>query len=173
MQSMPVPNILPVLIAATVFFVSLAVPAPAAELEMAERVLIKKSERKLYLYKGASVLRAMDIALGLVPVGDKEAEGDFRTPEGDYLLTERNPASDFFLSVQISYPDSQDERAARRRGADPGGQIMIHGQPNEPNHSDDYYRLTDWTEGCIALSNADMVDFWLMTLPNTPISILP
>jgi murein L,D-transpeptidase YafK len=140
---------------------------------MAERVLIKKSERKLYLYKGDRVLRSMDIALGLVPTGDKEAEGDFRTPEGDYKLTKRNPASDYFLSIQISYPDQQDERAARMRGKSPGGQIMIHGQPNIPKYSDEYYRMSDWTEGCVALSNSDMVDVWLMTTPNTPISIVP
>lgn len=159
--------------AAAAWVLGMAPALPAAEIQTAERVLIKKSERKLYLYKGDDVLRAMDIALGLAPVGDKQAEGDFRTPEGDYLLTERNPASDFFLSILISYPNAQDEYAARVRGVDPGGQIMIHGQPNEPKHSDTYYRLTDWTEGCIALSNADMVDFWLMTLPNTPVRILP
>jgi len=145
----------------------------AAEPEMAERVVIKKSERKLYLYKGESVLRSMDVALGLVPTGDKEAEGDYRTPEGDYMLTKRNPASDYFLSIQISYPSKQDERSARMRGQDPGGQIMIHGQPNVPKYSDDYYRVTDWTEGCVALSNSDMVDIWLMTSPDTPISIVP
>ena len=145
----------------------------ATEPEMAERVLIKKSERKLYLYKGDQVLRSMDIALGLVPTGDKEAEGDFRTPEGDYKLTKRNPASDYFLSIQISYPDKKDERAARMRGQSPGGQIMIHGQPNVPKYSDEYYRMSDWTEGCVALSNSDMVDVWLMTTPNTPISIVP
>jgi len=145
----------------------------AAEPEMAERVVIKKSERKLYLYRGESVLRSMDIALGLVPTGDKEVEGDYRTPEGDYMLTKRNPASEYFLSIQISYPSKQDERSARMRGQDPGGQIMIHGQPNVPKYSDDYYRVTDWTEGCVALSNSDMVDIWLMTSPDTPISIVP
>ncbi|MFW2404632.1 MAG: L,D-transpeptidase family protein [Gammaproteobacteria bacterium] len=145
----------------------------AAEPEMAERVVINKSERKLYLYKGERVLRSMDVALGFVPTGDKEFEGDYRTPEGDYMLTKRNPASDYFLSIQISYPNENDERAARMRGKDPGGQIMIHGQPNEPKYSDDYYRVTDWTEGCVALSNSDMVDIWLMTSPDTPISIVP
>jgi murein L,D-transpeptidase YafK len=145
----------------------------ASEVEMADRVLIRKADRKLLLLQGERVLRAMDIALGFVPVGDKEHEGDFRTPEGNYLLTERNAASDYFLSVRISYPDARDELAARRRGMNPGGQIMIHGQPNVPKQSDEYYRLTDWTEGCIALSNSDMVDFWLMTVPDTPISILP
>jgi len=152
----------------------LAMPlSGASEIEMADRVLIKKSERKLYLFKDEKVLRTMDIALGLVPSGDKEYEGDFRTPEGAYELTKRNAASDFFLSIQISYPNYRDEYLARRAGADPGGQIMIHGQPNEPKHSDSYYRLTDWTEGCVALSNSDMVDVWLMTSTNTPIQILP
>jgi len=148
-------------------------PLCASEIEMADRVLIRKSERKLYLFKENTVLRTMDIALGLVPDGDKEYEGDFRTPEGKYELTKRNAASDFFLSIQISYPNNQDEYAARVRGEDPGGQIMIHGQPNEPKHSDSYYSLTDWTEGCVALSNSDMVDMWLMTSTNTPIHILP
>jgi len=145
----------------------------AEEPELADRVVISKAERKLYLYRGDEILRDMDVALGLVPVGNKEAEGDFRTPEGSYRLTKRNPASDYFLSIKISYPSDQDEQTARSRGIDPGGQIMIHGQPNEPRHSDAYYQWTDWTEGCVALSNADMVDVWLMTLPNTPIQILP
>lgn len=148
-------------------------PSIASEIEMADRVLIKKSERKLYLFKEEEVLRTMDIALGLVPSGAKVHEGDFRTPEGEYELTKRNAASDFFLSIQISYPNHRDEYKARLVGEDPGGQIMIHGQPNEPKHSDSYYRLTDWTEGCIALSNSDMVDVWLMTSTSTPIHILP
>lgn len=148
-------------------------PAIGAELELADRVLIKKSERKLYLLKNGQTLRSMDVALGLVPTGDKQAEGDFRTPEGSYKLTERNPASDFFLSILISYPDSRDSRQARDLGIDPGGQIMIHGMPNDPTHSPDYYRWTDWTDGCIAVTNSNMVDIWLMTDNNTPIDIVP
>jgi murein L,D-transpeptidase YafK len=98
----------------------------------------------------------VDISLGLVPEGDKKTEGDFRTPEGSYQLTERNPASDFFLSILISYPDGNDHREADRLGLSPGGQIMIHGQPNNPVHSPDYYRWTDWTDGCVAVSNSNM-----------------
>ena len=151
----------------------LCTPANASEAEIADRVLIDKSERKLVLFKGDRVLRSMDIALGLLPNGRKITEGDFKTPEGSYRLTERNSASDFFLSIRISYPDADDVRHANLRGLPPGGQIMIHGQPNSPKHSEEYYRITDWTNGCIALSNADMVDIWLMTKPNTPIQIMP
>jgi murein L,D-transpeptidase YafK len=113
------------------------------------------------------------VALGLSPVGHKLREGDFRTPEGQYSLVDRNPESDFFLSIRVSYPNSSDIRRSRSRGFHPGGAIMIHGQPNNPTRSVDYYRRTDWTNGCIAVSNSDMVDIWLMTTRNMPIQILP
>ncbi len=147
--------------------------AVASENETADRVVIRKSARKLLLMRNDKVLGEMDIALGLMPKGHKIAEGDFRTPEGTYRLTERNPGSDFFLSIRISYPNADDVRHAKLRGQAPGGQIMIHGQPNEPKHPAGYYRTTDWTNGCIAVSNADMVDIWLMTDRNTPVQILP
>lgn len=147
--------------------------AVAEQPEIADRVVIRKAERKLLLLKEDRVLRAMDIALGLVPAGDKQAEGDFRTPEGEYRLADRNAASDFFLSIKISYPNKRDEQDARRRGVQPGGQIMIHGQPNTPKHGDDYYQMADWTDGCVAVSNSDMVDIWLMTESGTPIEISP
>ena len=148
-------------------------PANASESEFADRGLINKSERKLILFKGNKVLKSMDVALGLLPKGRKITEGDFKTPEGTYRLSERNSASEFFLSIRISYPDSDDIRHAKLRGLPAGGQIMIHGQPNDPRYSEEYYQSTDWTNGCIAVSNADMVDIWLMTKPNTPIQILP
>ena len=145
----------------------------ASELEVADHVIIKKSERKLLLLKNQRVLRTMDISLGLIPDGDKQAEGDFRTPEGRYELTERNAASDFFLSIKISYPNDQDIRESSELGLNPGGQIMIHGLPNDPRHDMNYYRQVDWTDGCIAVTNADMVDIWLMTRAGTLIDIYP
>lgn len=150
-----------------------AAPALATNVERADRVVVRKSERTLYLMRGDAVLRSFKVALGLEPEGHKTREGDFRTPEGRYALIERNVDSDFFLSIRISYPNDADKRQARRRGHAPGGAIMIHGQPNDPTRSLEYYRRTDWTNGCIAVSNADMVDIWLMTARNTPIEILP
>jgi murein L,D-transpeptidase YafK len=150
-----------------------AISSSASDFELADRVVVKKSERKLLLMSGSRVIRSVDVVLGLAPKGHKSTEGDFRTPEGTYMLTERNPASDFFLSIRISYPKASDERQAKLSGISPGGQIMIHGQPNNPKHSADYYRMTDWTDGCIAVSNSDMVDIWLMTQSDIPIQILP
>ena len=145
----------------------------ASGFPLADKVLVDKSDRKLYLLQGDEAIRTFDIALGIRPVGDKQYEGDFRTPEGRYRLDLRNPESEYFLSIRVSYPNGQDIREARARGVDPGGAIMIHGQPNEPTRSETYYRTQDWTNGCIAVSNSDMIDIWLMTGDNTPIEIRP
>jgi len=145
----------------------------ASGFPVADLVVVEKADRKLHLIKDGAPLRTFDIALGIRPVGDKEKEGDFKTPEGRYLLDIRNPNSEFFLSIHVSYPNGQDIREARSRGFDPGGAIMIHGQPNEPSRSEAFYRTQDWTNGCIAVSNSDMIDIWLMTGDNTPIEIRP
>ncbi len=142
-------------------------------LHSADKVVVHKSERRMLLMRDGKVIATYRIALGLDPSGHKEREGDFRTPEGSYLLTRRNAHSDFFLSIQISYPNEQDVARARQRGVQPGGAIMIHGLPNRPRHSPEYYEKRDWTDGCIAVSNSDMVELWLLTAPNTPIEILP
>jgi len=144
-----------------------------AGLPLADSVVVRKGERRLYLMRNGAVLRSYKIALGLRPEGHKQYEGDYRTPEGKYRLVRRNPNSEFFLSIQISYPNEEDVARARRQGLKPGGAIMIHGQPNVPTRSKDYYATVDWTEGCIAVSNSDMVEIWLMTPPDTPIEIQP
>lgn len=160
-------------IAVAVVFAACAQNLPATEISFADAVIVKKAERKIYLITGGQVLKSFKISLGLLPDGDKTQEGDFRTPEGRYELTDRNADSDFFLSIQISYPNRLDQERAAELGVAPGGQIMIHGQPNRPRYSKAYYGNYDWTNGCIALSNADMMDLWRMTTPKTPIYIVP
>jgi murein L,D-transpeptidase YafK len=147
--------------------------AGANDFPIADKVLVEKGKRKLHLLKGGVAFRSFDIALGIQPIGDKEKEGDFKTPEGSYLLDAKNPDSEYFLAIHVSYPNSQDRAEARSKGVDPGGAIMIHGQPNDPTRSEAYYRTQDWTNGCIAVSNSDMIDIWLMTADNTPIEIRP
>ncbi len=146
---------------------------PIVAMPQADEVVVHKSERRLYLMRHGEVLRSYRVALGLDPDGPKERAGDFRTPEGRYLLTHRNPRSDYFLSIQVSYPNDEDVRRAQREHLDPGGSIMVHGLPNTLSHNPVYYAKSDWTDGCIALSDSDMVEVWLMTRDNTPIEILP
>jgi lipoprotein-anchoring transpeptidase ErfK/SrfK len=141
--------------------------------EMAEKVLVDKSERKLYLLRRGRVIKDYPIKLGLNPYGHKQREGDFRTPEGKYELVARNPRSEFFLSIKISYPNREDAAVANEAGFPPGGLIMIHGQPNVPKKPPEHYATRDWTDGCIALSNSDMVDVWMRTTVGIPIEIRP
>lgn len=147
--------------------------APATDFPVADLVLVEKGKRKLHLLKDGEAFRTFDIALGVEPIGHKQREGDNRTPEGRYWLDVRNERSDYFLSIRISYPNERDRLEAANRGVQPGGQIMIHGQPNTPTYSAAYYRQADWTNGCIAVSNSDMIDIWLMTPDRVPIEILP
>jgi murein L,D-transpeptidase YafK len=145
----------------------------AGNFPMADFVIVEKGARQLHLLQDGEIMRSFKIALGIVPVGDKEKEGDFKTPEGRYRLDRRNPNSDYFLSIGISYPNADDRREAAAAGVDPGGAIMIHGQPNAPTRSEAYYRTQDWTNGCIAVTNSDMIDIWLMTAKNTLVEIRP
>lgn len=147
--------------------------AESAEFPMADRVVVRKAERRMYLMRGSEVLRSYRIALGADPVGHKQKAGDSRTPEGTYQLARRNPRSDYFLSIQVSYPNARDATHARRHGWDPGGSIMIHGLPNNPRYPPEYYSRQDWTDGCIAVSNSDMVEIWMLTRDNATIEILP
>jgi L,D-peptidoglycan transpeptidase YkuD (ErfK/YbiS/YcfS/YnhG family) len=140
---------------------------------MADRVHVDKGERKLHLMHRGEIMRSYAISLGKNPVGHKRQEGDMRTPEGEYVLDWRNPGSDFFMSMHISYPNDDDLRQARRRGVNPGSMIMIHGLPNDAEASRSDYLFEDWTDGCIAVSNQAMIDIWLSVPDNTPISITP
>jgi murein L,D-transpeptidase YafK len=168
-KSKPIRALLP-----AIAVLALAAGGVAADTAAApDRIVVIKSERKLMLMSGDTVLRSMNIALGLMPRGPKRQEGDFRTPEGRYFIEAKNPDSDFFLSLKVSYPNASDRELARRLGVDPGGQIMIHGLPNDPRLAEASYKEIDWTDGCIAVSNSDMVDLWRLTAVSMPIEILP
>lgn len=148
-------------------------PPTAESLPLVDRVVVHKRERRLLLMHGGNIVRSYRVALGLNPVGQKQRSGDFRTPEGTYRLERRNPRSDYFLSIKVSYPNQTDLRRAHVGHWDSGGSIMIHGLPNYLKHDPDYYQTHDWTDGCIAVSNADMVEIWMLTPDDVPIDILP
>jgi murein L,D-transpeptidase YafK len=149
------------------------IAGPAGMLQPVDRVVVHKGTRRMELLRGGALVASYKVSLGLVPTGQKQREGDFRTPEGSYRLTRRNAKSDFFLAVQVSYPEASDIVLARKNGWAPGGAIMVHGLPNFLKYSRERYLSTDWTDGCIALSNEDMLDFWLLTGLGTPIEIRP
>jgi murein L,D-transpeptidase YafK len=144
----------------------------AAESAKANRILVDKSERTLVLFSEGRPLRSYPVALGGNPRGHKRYEGDRRTPEGIYLIDGKNPNSAYHLSLHISYPNERDVRVARERDWDPGGQIMIHGMPTGLIKTSNKYD-SDWTDGCIAVSNAAIEEIWKLVDEGTLIEITP
>ena len=132
------------------------------------RIAIYKEQRTMYLYSGTEVLSEHKIDLGFAPVGHKQFEGDGKTPEGSYTIDRRNPNSAFYLSIGISYPNAEDIAAARAMGKDPGGDIFIHGQARPFQRQD-----TDWTAGCISVSNREIEKIYAMVKDGTAIDIYP
>lgn len=153
----------------------LCAPLLHAQQVRVDLVRVDKSERSLSLLSHGQVLHRFAIRLGGTPTGHKQREGDRRTPEGRYILDFKKPDSAFYRAIHVSYPNRQDVANARRLGVAPGGAIMIHGQPNGLQLAADSTTIIpyDWTDGCIALSNADMTTVWDLVRVPTPIQIDP
>ncbi|PTW50514.1 MULTISPECIES: L,D-transpeptidase family protein [Rhodovulum] len=132
------------------------------------RVVVMKGQRMLYLLHHDQVLKAYRISLGYAPVGDKQIEGDGKTPEGRYYIDRRNPNSEFHLSIGISYPNEADIEEAKALGKKPGGDIFIHGRARKNRR-----RKGDWTAGCISVTDAEMEDIYAMVRDGTVIDIFP
>jgi murein L,D-transpeptidase YafK len=150
-----------------------APPAPHVAVQKADWVLVVKSMRRLFLLKDGKVIRSYRVALGRQPLGHKFEEGDGRTPEGIYFLNWRNPNSQFYRSIHVSYPNAFDLARPRRPGASPGGLIMVHGLPNGDTGFHRVHTRLDWTNGCIAVTNAEMDEIWALVDDGTPIEIRP
>lgn len=150
------------------------------------RIVVKKAERRLFLYDGNRLVKSYRIGLGLSPKGDKVRQGDRRTPEGDFYIFTRNDKSAFYLSLGVSYPNaphadrglrdgliskSQHDsimRALKLKKTPPqntglGGDIYIHGRGAS----------SDWTWGCVALEDTDIRELFDTVSVGTPVTILP
>ena len=150
------------------------------------RIVVKKGERRLELWQGGTLTGTYPVGLGFDPVGHKQAEGDGKTPEGEYYVCMKNSKSKYYLSLGVSYPNKADAAAALADGrisqaaydriaaandwgerpdwySPLGGEIMIHGGGGD----------RDWTAGCMAVDD-EVVDILFRTCPvGTRITILP
>jgi murein L,D-transpeptidase YafK len=150
------------------------------------KIIVKKAQRKLFLYSAGKLVRTYRIGLGLSPVGDKVREGDRRTPEGEFYIFTKNNKSQFSLSLGVSYPNAAHAerglrdglinktqyesilRALKTKKTPPqntalGGDIYIHGNGAG----------SDWTWGCVALENEDIRELFDATRVGTPVVIEP
>ena len=133
---------------------------------LVDKVLVVKNKRKMYLLKNGKTVKTFPIALGRNPVGQKQFEGDGKTPEGIYKLDWQKWNSATFHSFHISYPNKIDSARAKTKGLIPGSFIMVHGT------SKGIKKKKDWTNGCIALTNVDMTEFKRIVFQDTTIEIV-
>lgn len=147
--------------------------ASSRSLPTVDFLVLFKSSRQLGLYRSVDdkpvLLHRYSVDLGFSPRGDKDMEGDGRTPEGTYYINRRNENSAYHLSLGISYPDASDVAEARAKGVNPGGDIFIHGGPTR--FRDRFKR--DWTAGCISVTDNEIEEIWAMVPMGTPIAIRP
>jgi len=100
------------------------------------------------------------VALGRGGSGPKERQGDHKTPEGLYFIDARKPASRFYPALRVSYPNDADRQRAAKMGVNPGSDIEIHGLENGLGWFGGAQTLTDWTEGCTAVTDKEMDQIW-------------
>jgi murein L,D-transpeptidase YafK len=141
-----------------------------------KRIIIRKSQRTLYVYDEGKVIRKYNIALGAKPIGHKKEEGDGRTPEGVYSVIWKNRNSKFNKSLMISYPNKTDVERASSKGVSPGGNIAIHGIGNSRSflglfQSSHWYN--NWTKGCIAVTDKQINEIYKIIKVGTIVDIRP
>lgn len=139
----------------------------------ADKILIEKSERRMTLLWKGTPVRMYSVSLGGSPVGKKQCQGDQKTPEGIYSITGRNLLSSYHRSLRVSYPNAEDVANARRLRCDPGGDIMIHGLPNGGRFSEEDHAASDWTWGCIAVTDPEIEEIWDAVPNGTAVEIRP
>lgn len=118
-----------------------------------DEIVVQKKQRILSLFNDGDHVKSYPISLGRSPVGHKTKEGDGKTPEGTYLIDWVHPNSSYHKAIHVSYPNTTDKLNAIEAGEEPGGDIMVHGLPNWLGWLSPLFIESDWTEGCIAVSN--------------------
>lgn len=139
----------------------------------ADRIVVHKAKREMLLMRNGKVIRKYWVSLGFGPVGHKKQEGDGKTPEGVYTIDKRKARSQFYKALHINYPNEKDKAQAKARGVSAGGELYIHGLGRTVAWMGAAHVLTDWTAGCIALTNREMDEVWTLVPDGTPIDIRP
>ncbi|MBX9804284.1 MAG: L,D-transpeptidase family protein [Alphaproteobacteria bacterium] len=147
--------------------------APSKPLPSITRILVEKHAQKMTVYQGDTPLRDYRIALGSQPKGPKVSQGDGRTPEGHYKIIAKNGSSKFHLSLKLSYPNEKDLKQAIANNVPPGNDIMIHGLGKGFEWVGRFHAFSNWTRGCIAVTNPEIEEIYAATSIGTPVDIKP
>lgn len=138
-----------------------------------DSIVVYKQSREMVVFAGRKRKKFYVISLGQEPAGAKHSKGDNKTPEGIYYINDRNANSRYHKNLGVSYPNAKDKAYAIRYRLDTGGDIKIHGLPNQPRYRPEAYLNADWTWGCIAVSDEEMDELFTYVKPGAVLYILP
>lgn len=136
-----------------------------------DSIVVVKSDRTLTVFSKSVKIKTYLIGLGKNPVGKKQFEGDFKTPEGLYFIDDKSARSKYHKNLSVSYPNEADIKYAAAQNKTAGGEIKIHGLPI--GYEEKNYKRYDWTWGCIALTNTEIDELYAHIKLGSPILILP
>lgn len=138
-----------------------------------DKIVVYKSKREMLVYNRNKLLKTYKIALGNSPIGHKHFEGDGKTPEGIYIIYDKNPNSAYHKNLGISYPNEADIEYAKSQNKSAGGLIKIHGLKNGLGALGKLHLNSDWTQGCIAVTNEEIDELFEYVIIGSPIEIFP
>jgi murein L,D-transpeptidase YafK len=148
--------------------------------EKADRIVVSKTRKKLYLLASGVILSEYNVAFGFGFLdGAKVQDGDGRTPEGLYEIDFKKNQSSYHKSLHISYPQERDLEFAKAFQVSAGDSIMIHGLVKTeinfliPEVVAQIHPQVDWTQGCIALADKEIEEIYDRVELKTPIEICP
>jgi len=135
-----------------------------------DKLVVIKSNRQLLAYSKGKLIKTYKISLGFCPKGKKEFENDGKTPEGLYVINDKNPNSICHKNLGISYPNQKDVINAKKANKQAGGSVKIHGLSNGKDFIGKFHRWYNWTDG-VALTNGEIDDLYSHTPMGSPIRI--
>lgn len=148
-------------------------PAQSEAKTTIDRIVITKSTRTMTLETNGKPYKTYKVALGTRPAGTKQQQGDHKTPEGTYFVDEKKAHSQFLMALHLSYPNAEDKLRAKKLGVSPGGDIEIHGLGKKYGWIGARHLLTDWTDGCVAVTNEEIQEIYDLVPAGTPVEIRP
>lgn len=141
-------------------------------------IKIDKSAYTLSVYHNDVMLISYPCVFGFNETDDKSQEGDGCTPEGNFGIRSKYAHASWKYFIWIDYPTADSWAKFKKRKANGdiessatiGGEIGIHGVPEGSDSM--IANKTNWTLGCISLTNKDIEDLYKSVGNSTKIVIV-
>jgi hypothetical protein len=151
-------------------------------------VFVYKERRRLYLVESNVVVRDYPVGLGRQPWGDKELEGDGRTPEGSFVVLSKNDLTGQSAALNLrktASPRMMRSGLSRLSSLTPTRPIRTAG-PGNTHHAPEGQTAwvgqfsihgggahADWTDGSVALYASDMEELSQIVRIGMPVTVRP